>query len=196
MYYDVKAVFSVMLKNSFLSYHTIFTIYHERMVITMKKIICFIVISLLLGLSSCVSEKKDDISKEKSSEVTQNEQSFENAVIIRTAEIFDDYAVLPLCEVISKLGFSLTWDVNNNATFICDEIEYEISIYEKSLTKKGDKDNYLIAAPGTNGNFICYASNGELMVDDTTLKCLFQTFLKYPLTISIDHNNNCVIIAK
>jgi len=34
------------------------------------------------------------------------------------------------------------------------------------------------------------------MVDDNTVQCLFQTFLDYPVRISIDYDENVIIIEK
>ncbi len=153
----------------------------------MKKLVSLIILLLIIILPSCTAEKQDDSSKK--------EQNPANTVIVHNAEIFDDYAVLPLCEVLDSLGFCLEWNGNDRATFVCNEIEYEILISDRTLTKIGDDDNYLICAPG-NDHFVCDVSNGDLMVDDNTVGCLFRTFLKYPARISIDRNNNCVMIVK
>lgn len=148
----------------------------------MKQLISILIIlALVFSFSSC--------------DTSQNEQNLENAITIRNAEIYNDYAVLSLCEVLNNLGFRLERNGNDIATFICNGIEYEISISDRTLTKKGADDNYLICAPG-NEHFVCNASNGDLLVDDNTVMCLFQTFLEYPIQIFIDRDNNCVMIVK
>ena len=45
-------------------------------------------------------------------------------------------------------------------------------------------------------DFVCEVRNGTLMVDDNTVQCLFQTFLDYPVRISIDYDENVIIIEK
>ncbi len=118
----------------------------------------------------------------------------EDAVIIDGVEIFRKYAVLPLCDVIEALGFELTHN-GNSSSFICNDIEYVISITEKTLTKAGDDENYLICPPGSK-HFVCELSNGDLMVDDGTVHALFYTFLDYPIEIIIDRANNRVAVVK
>ncbi len=118
----------------------------------------------------------------------------EDAVTIDGAEIFRDYAVLPLCDVIKALGFELTRN-GDSASFICNDIEYVISITEKTLTKAGDNENYLICPPG-NDHFVCEVENSVLMVDDNTVHALFSSFLDYPIEIIIDKNNNRIAIRK
>ena len=118
----------------------------------------------------------------------------EDAVIIDGAEIYRKYAVLPLCDVIKALGFELTHN-GDSTSFYCNNIEYVISITEKTFTKAGDDENYLICPPGTN-IFVCELSNGDLMVDDNTVHALFYTFLDYPIEIIIDRANNRVAVAK
>ena len=149
----------------------------------MKKIpVLLISLVLLFSLSSCAV-------------VERGGENSADTVTIRNAEIYDGYAVLPLCDTIAAMGFQLTWVDGNRATFVCNDTEYEISISEKTLTKRGESDNYLICAPG-NDHFVCEVENGVLTVDDLTLQCLFQTFLEYPVSISIDRNDNVVTIVK
>ena len=118
----------------------------------------------------------------------------EEAVFIDGAEIYRKYAVLPLCDVIKALGFELTHN-GDSTSFYCNNIEYVRSITEKTFTKAGDDENYLICPPGTN-IFVCELSNGDLMVDDNTVHALFYTFLDYPIEIIIDRANNRVAVAK
>ncbi len=117
-----------------------------------------------------------------------------NAVIIDGAQIYRNYAVLPLCDVIKALGFEVT-ENGDNASFYCNNIKYIISITEKTLTKAGDDENYLICPPGSK-HFVCELSNGDLMLDDGTVHALFYTFLDYPIEIIIDRTNNRVAVVK
>jgi hypothetical protein len=117
-----------------------------------------------------------------------------DAIIIDGAEIYRKYAVLPLCDVIEALGFELTHN-GDSASFYFNNIEYVISITEKTFTTAGDDENYLICPPGSK-HFVCEISNGDLMVDDGTVHALFFTFLEYPIEIIIDRANNRVAVAK
>jgi hypothetical protein len=139
---------------------------------------------------SCSPAKNNEAETENS-----NMADSADIVIVNNAEIYDDYAVLPLCETLTSLGFNLTWLDNDHATFVCNEVEYKISISEKTLTKSNGDENYLICAPG-NAHFVCEVRNGTLMVDDNTVQCLFQAFLDYPVRISIDYDENVIIIEK
>ena len=116
-------------------------------------------------------------------------------IIVPGAEIFDDYAVLPLCKLLDSMGFDLEWIGNDRATFALYGTSYEIVISEGTLTKAGDEENYLICAPGNN-HFVCYESSGDLMVDDNTIQCLFQSFLEYSARVYVDRTNNCVMIIE
>lgn len=148
----------------------------------MKKVFfLFLVAICLLGFIGCAD-------KNPPSEIP------EDAVIIDGAEIYRKYAVLPLCDVIKALGFELTHN-GDSTSFYCDNIEYVISITEKTLTKTGDDENYLICPPG-NKHFVCELSNGDLMVDDGTVHALFSTFLEYPIEIIIDKTSNRIAIVK
>ena len=146
-----------------------------------KAFLLFIVAICLLGFIGCVDKKLP-------SEIP------EDAVIIDSAEIYRKYAVLPLCDVIEALGFELTHN-GDSASFYFNNIEYVISITEKTLPKAGDDENYLICPPGSK-HFVCEISNGDLMVDDGTVHALFFTFLEYPIEIIIDRANNRVAIVK
>ena len=117
-----------------------------------------------------------------------------DAIIIDGAKIYRKYAVLPLCDVIEALGFELTHN-GDSASFYFNNIEYVISITEKTFTKAGDDENYLICPPGSK-HFVCEISNGDLMVDDDTVHALFYTFLDYPIEIIIDRANNRIAIVK
>ena len=146
-----------------------------------KAFLLFIVAICLLGFIGCVDKKLP-------SEIP------EDAVIIDSAEIYRKYAVLPLCDVIEALGFELTHN-GDSASFYFNNIEYVISITEKTLTKAGDDENYLICPPGSK-HFVCEISNGDLMVDGDTVHALFFTFLEYPIEIIIDKTSNRVAIVK
>ena len=159
----------------------------------MKKISLLLIISMLFfSMCSCELDTKNVSLMESPYADTSD---FSNVVTIYSAEIYDDYAVLPLCDTITALGFQLTWNNEDLATFVCNDIKYVISISNKTLTKEGDDENYLICAPGNN-HFVCEVRSETLMVDDNTVQCLFQTFLDYPIRISIDYNDNVVIIIK
>ncbi len=117
------------------------------------------------------------------------------AIDIPNAITYENYAALPLLDLIEILGLEITYSSEDRATFVCGETEYEILIDDKVLTKVGDNYNYLIPAPG-NSNFVCDIIDGELMVDDNTVKCLFNTFLEYPIRLSVDYETNSVVIIK
>ena len=155
-----------------------------------KTILLLILFVLVFSMYSCSPAKNNEAETENS-----NMADSADIVIVNNAEIYDDYAVLPLCETLTSLGFNLTWLDNDHATFVCNEVEYRISIFEKTLTKSNGDENYLTCAPG-NAHFVCEVRNGTLMVDDNTVQCLFQTFLYYPVRISIDYDENVIIIEK
>ncbi len=108
--------------------------------------------------------------------------------------VYSEYATLSLCDVISALGLELTWNDEDNATFYCNDIRYNISISQKTLFREGDKDNYLLPAPGCNGEYVCDYVDGELIVDNIMLTSLFCSFIKYPIDIDINWRDNSVII--
>ena len=152
----------------------------------MKKTISLLLLLILVfSMYSCAPAKNDESATADPADL----------VIVSNAEIYAKYAVLPLCDTITSLGFQLTWLDNDHATFVCNKTEYKLSISEKTLTKSGDSENYLICAPG-NTHFVCEVKNGALMVDDNTVQVLFQSCLDYPIRISIDHKENAVIIEK
>ena len=159
----------------------------------MKRIFLLLIILILIASMCSCGSNTENISSTEDSDIDTADPS--NIVTIHNAEIYDDYAVLPLCDTITALGFQLTWNNDDLATFICNDIKYVISISNKTLTKEGNDENYLICAPGNN-HFVCEVRSETLMVDDNTVQCLFQTFLDYPIRISIDYNDNVVIIIK
>ena len=169
-----------------------------------KNIICLLLIALCATtFAGCVAatDSNNDTLFDPSTQATTIQSISdisdvnEDKVILDDVSLYDAYAVLPLCDVITGLGFRLIWDDTDHATFSCNEIEYEISLSEKSLTKAGDNVNYLICAPG-NKHFVCEVMDGALVVDDNTLVCLFNSFMHYPINVSIDRANNCVVVAK
>lgn len=111
-----------------------------------KKLACLFLTALCVMIfSSCTSatdtDNESSLSPESAAQTTTHSESNTSAfdvdkVILRNAEIYDDYAVLPLCDVIINLGFQLTWDDNDRASFYCNEIEYEISVSEKRLQRR------------------------------------------------------------
>ena len=119
----------------------------------------------------------------------------DDALVMRNAEINDNYAVLPLCNVITGLGFELAWDGADRATFNCNGVEYVISLSEKSLTEAGDDENFLICPPG-NDHYFCEVRDGILLLDDNTVHALFSSFIDYPIDISVNREDNIVIITK
>ncbi len=159
----------------------------------MKRIFLLLIASILsFSMYSC-ELNTENISSTEDSDVDISNPS--DIVTIHNAEIYDDYAVLPLCDTITALGFQLTWNNDDLATFVCNDISYVISISNKTITKVGDDDNYLICAPGNN-HFVCKVEDGTLKVDDNTVQCLFQTFLKYPIRVSIDQSDKVVTVVK
>ncbi len=139
----------------------------------------------VIGFASCASDPQNE-----------NAGTGQDSILISGARVYDTYAALPLCAVITQLGFDLAWSGTDRASFICNGTEYVISISDKTLTKAGSDDNYLICAPGSdNSHFVCEISDGDLLVDDNTVTCLFQTFLHYPIQISIDHRNGTVVVS-
>lgn len=169
-----------------------------------KKLICLLLAALCMTTFAgciCAAEPDNDSLSNPSTQVTKIQSTAEvsdgnaDEVILDNADIYDEYAVLPLCDVLNGLGFQLTWDDTDHAIFSCNEIEYEISVSEKTLTKVGDGNNCLICAPG-NKHFVCEVVDGALVVDDNTLVCLFNSFMHYPINVSIDRANHCVIVAK
>jgi len=157
----------------------------------MKKAISLLILFILvLSMYSCSNVKNEETSVNN-----LNVADHADTVIVNNAEIYDDHAVLPLCDTITSSGFKLTWLDNDHATFVCNEIEYTISISKRTLTKSGGDENYLICAPG-NTNFVCEVKNEVLMVDLNTVQCLFNTFLDYPVRVSINNIENKIIIEK
>ena len=159
----------------------------------MKRIFLLLIILILIASMCSCGSNTENISSTEDFDIDTADPS--NIVTIHNAEIYDDYAVLPLCDTITALGFQLTWNNDDLATFICNDIKYVISISNKTLTKEGDDWNYLMCAPG-NDHFVCEVKNEILMVDDNTVTCLFYSFLDYPIRSSIDYNDNVVIIIK
>lgn len=164
-----------------------------------KKMICLLLAALCMttfaGCISATDPNNDSLSDPSTQSTSEVSDGDEDKVILDHADIYEEYAVLPLCDVLSGLGFQLTWDDTDHAIFSCNEIEYEISVSEKTLTKVGDGNNYLICPPG-NTHFVCEVVNGVLVVDDNTLVCLFNSFMHCPVSVSIDRANHCVIVAK
>ena len=119
----------------------------------------------------------------------------DGALILHNVRTYPEYAVLPICDVITSLGIELTWDGLNFARFNCGGSEYVINLAEKTLTKEGDDENYLIGPPGGD-HFVCELEGGVLMVDDSTVRSLFNSVFNFPIDIIIDHEKNRVGIIK
>lgn len=157
----------------------------DRRIIMNKKVVCVALVILCIVLCTSCTTSPTQAPTENTAD----------DIILQNAAIYKDYAVLPLCDVITGLGFQLTWDSAEHATFCYNETEYSISIPDKTLTKTGDRSNYLICAPGSE-YFVCDVVDGVLMVDDSTVACLFNSFIGYPIQISIDRTENTVTVAK
>ncbi len=152
----------------------------------MKKIMFLILAAMLLcTFVSCENNTSD---KGK-----QGALVVEGQTIAKHTTIYPEYATLPLCDVISALGFDLSPDGKDRAYFLCNDVKYEICISEKTLTREGSNENYLICAPGSS-HYVCDIANGDLVVDSNTLHSLFYTFLNYPIDITIDGKNSCVTV--
>lgn len=119
----------------------------------------------------------------------------DGALILHNVRTYPEYAVLPICDVITSLGIELTWDGLNFARFNYCGSEYVINLAEKTLTKEGNDENYLICPPG-NDHLVCELESGVLMVDDSTVRSLFNSVLDFPIDIIIDHEKNRVGIIK
>ncbi len=107
--------------------------------------------------------------------------------------VYPEYATLPLCDVISALGFELSRDGTDRASFLCNDVKYEICISEKTLTREGSNENHLICAPG-NTYYVCCVTDGDLVIDSNTLHSLLRMFLNYPIDITVDGEKNRVTI--
>ena len=153
----------------------------------MKKIIVFLLVMIMLVTSSACLDNT-------SNKESQGTLLVEGQTISCNATVYPEYAIVSLCDVISALGFELSWSSADSASFYCNNVKYEICISEKTLKMTGDDSNYLICAPG-NKHFFCDVVDGVLMVDDNTVNALFDTFIEYPINISIDRDNNSVVIT-
>ncbi len=119
----------------------------------------------------------------------------EGTTITSNTIVYYEYAAVSVCDVLSALGFVLTWDNESVVSFYCNDEKYIISIPEKTLVRDGENCNYLLPAPGSQ-NYICDVVDGELIVDNNTLLSLFNVFIKYPVYIEFDSENASVIITK
>lgn len=152
----------------------------------MKKMMIFVLAALLLcPFVSCKSNASD--------QGTQGALVVGGQTVSTHAIIYAGYATLPLCDVISALGFDLSPDGTDRMSFRCNNVKYEICLSEKTLTKEGLDENYLIPAPG-GGHYVCDVSDGDLVLDSGTLHSLFRTFLNYPIEITVDEEHDRVIV--
>lgn len=153
----------------------------------MKKIIILVLATMMLcTFVSCYDSATND--------AKQGTLIVDGQTIPSHTTLYPEYATVSLCDVISALGFELSWTDTDRVSFCCNNIKYEICISEKTLVKEGKSDNYLICAPG-NGHYVCDIYEGTLIIDDNTLHALFNTFINYPINIAIDQENQHVIIT-
>ena len=148
------------------------------------KIIAFILVAIMLFTLVGCSDSGE-----------QGTLTVGEKAISRHTTVYDEYATVSLCDVISALGFELAWESEDKASFYCDDVKYELCVSQKKLIREGKDDNYLICSPD-NENFVCDVIDGVLIVDDITLKALFCTFMNYPINVFVDSENNSVIISR
>ncbi len=150
----------------------------------MKKTIIFILAAIIIF--SFVSCSESDTAGAEGTLFVEGEK-------VGDITVFSEYAVIPLCDVLSALEFELIWENEDVASFYCNDEKYVLSISERILFREGENDNYLLQAPDGK-TFVCEAADGDLILDDNTLLCLFNSFIKYPICIEIESNS--VIITK
>ncbi len=165
----------------------------KRKITVIRLFVLVLCLTIPFHCAGCHADLENEHFTESSTDTETETYDPENSIVLYNVQLYDGYAVLPLCDVIKALGFQLTWIGTTWATFRCNGIDYEISIPRKTLTESGKSDNYLICAP-ENTHFICTVTDGVLMVDDNTVSCLFQTFLNYPIRLLLDYDRNCVVI--
>ncbi len=153
----------------------------------MKKIIIFLLVTMMV--LSFVSCRDNATTKGK-----QGTLIVDGRTVPSHTTVYPEYATVSLCDVISALGFELSWDGTDRASFVCNRVTYEICISEKTLVSEGSSNNYLVCAPG-HRYYVCNIYEGDLIIDDVTLRTLFQSFIKYPVDVTIEQETLCVILS-
>lgn len=155
----------------------------------MKKATIFVLVTMMcFTLAAC----RKDPASDATGEGRQGTLVVDGQPVSGSVTVYSEYVTLSLCDVLSALGFEMSWNGTDLATFSCDGVKYEICVSEKTLVREGEDDNYLICAPG-NTHYVCEVVEGELTVDDGTLHSLFCTFIDVPIQIFIDRESNCVM---
>ena len=154
----------------------------------MKKMIVFIIVAVMLFTVVACGDNATNGS-------SQGVLIVDGQTIKSNTTIYPEYATVSLCDVVSALGFELSWNGTDSASFYCNGIKYEICISQKTLIREGEDVNYLLCAPG-NAHYICNVVEDVLIVDNNTLYCLFSTFINYPINVTVDHENNSLIITR
>jgi hypothetical protein len=153
----------------------------------MKKLILIILVAMMMVTAVACDNSELNIGKQ--GRLVVNGETFQSHTTV-----YPEYATVSLCDVVSALGFELSWNGTDNASFICNSIKYEICISQKTLVIEGENNNYLLCAPG-NPHYVCDVVEDELIIDDNTLYCLFSTYINYPVDIAVDQENNYVVIS-
>lgn len=159
------------------------------------KVKCFVGIILALLLSAIVAMVIHfgcimiGAKKSKSAALQINGETIEGITVIA----HQYWAELPLLVVFQQLGGEIEWDSNHVANVTYNEKQYVLSLAdEPSLKQLGTDDDLLIPAPG-GGMFVCKAITKDVVLDDTTLRCVFR-WLGTHLNIDIDYENAIVSI--
>ena len=103
------------------------------------------------------------------------------------------WAELPLLVAFKQLGGEIAWGSNHIANVTYNEKQYVLSLADETSFKQlGTDDDLLIPTPG-GGMFVCEAITKDVVLDDTTLRCVF-CWSGTHLNIDIDYENAIVSI--
>ena len=101
----------------------------------------------------------------------------------------EDYAELPILAILKGLGYSVTYTDESMAEVDVDGKSYVVDLACASITEKEDscQQNLIIPTPGESF-FYCEARDGDIFVDQQTLRSVFM-FMDVPGGVHVDFSN-------
>ena len=101
----------------------------------------------------------------------------------------EDYAELPILAILKGLGYSVTYTDESMAEVDVDGKSYVVDLACASITEKEDsrQQNLIIPTPGETF-FYCEARDGDIFVDQQTLRTVFM-FMDVPGSVHVDFSN-------
>ena len=93
-------------------------------------------------------------------------------------------AILPLLEIVEKLGAFVEWQDNSIVCISVESTIYYLDTVNLTLTDENNEHDYLLEPPGHSEGGRCEMKDQELMIDDIWAKQFLQEVMDVKVSIN------------